>query len=137
VFAQALGGMGVKRAFVVNGHDGLDEISVCAATRISELDQGHIKTYDISPERFFGKTAPASEIRGGRPQENALITRSVLEKGAKGARRDIVLLNAAAAIVAAGRAETLEEGVAVAAEAIDSGAAADKMQQLIKFTSEN
>ena len=137
VFAQTLGSMGVKRAFVVHGHDGLDEISVCAPTRVSELHDGRVKTYDISPDQFFGDVARADEIRGGRPDENALITRSILEKGAKGPRRNIVLINAGAAIVAAGKADTLKQGIERAEAAIDSGAAADKLHQLALFTSQN
>ncbi len=137
VFAQTLGSMGVKRAFVVHGHDGLDEISVCAATRVSELQSGRVKTYDISPDRFFGDVARADEIRGGRPDENALITRSILEKGAKGPRRNIVLINAGAAIMVAGKADSLKEGIERARTSIDSGAAADKLQQLALFTSQN
>ncbi|MCG6909039.1 MAG: anthranilate phosphoribosyltransferase [Deltaproteobacteria bacterium] len=137
VFAQTLGSMGAKRAFVVHGHDGLDEISVCAPTRISELDAGQVKTYDIAPERYFGEAAGDEEIRGGRPEENALITRSLLEKRAQGPKRNIVLINAAAAIVAAGRAATLKEGIRAAGEAIDSGAAADKLHALVKFTNQN
>ena len=137
VFAQTLGSMGVKRAFVVHGHDGLDEISVCAPTRVSELHDGQVKTYDISPDQFFGDVARADEIKGGRPDENALITRSILEKGAKGPRRNIVLINAGAAIVAAGKADTLKQGIEKAEAAIDSGAAADKLHQLVLFTSQN
>ena len=136
VFAQTLGGMGVKRAFVVHGHDGLDEISVCASTRVSELHDNQVKTYDMSPERFFGNKARPDEIRGGRPDENALITRSILEKGAQGPRRNIVLINAGAAVVAAGKADSIEEGIKRAEESIDSGAAADKLQQLALFTSQ-
>ena len=137
VFAQTLGSMGAKRAFVVHGHDGLDEISVCAPTRVSELHYGQVKTYDISPDQFFGDVARADEIKGGRPDENALITRSILEKGAKGPRRNIVLINAGAAIVAAGKADTLKQGIEKAEAAIDSGAAADKLHQLALFTSQN
>jgi len=137
VFAQTLGSMGVRRAFVVHGHDGLDEISVCAPTRVSELHDGQVKTYDISPDQFFGDVARADEIKGGRPDENALITRSILEKGAKGPRRNIVLINAGAAIVAAGKADTLKQGIEKAEAAIDSGAAADKLHQLALFTSQN
>jgi len=136
VFAQTLGSMGVKRAFVVHGHDGLDEISVCASTRVSELHDGRVKTYDISPDRFFGDVASPDEIRGGRPDENALITRSILEKSAHGPRRNIVLINAGAAILAAGKADSLGEGIEKAGESIDSGAAADKLQQLALFTSQ-
>jgi anthranilate phosphoribosyltransferase len=137
VFAQTLGNMGVRRAFVVHGHDGLDEISVCAPTRVSELHDGQVKTYDISPDQFFGDVARADEIKGGRPDENALITRSILEKGAKGPRRNIVLINAGAAIVAAGKADSLKQGIEKAEAAIDSGAAADKLHQLALFTSQN
>ena len=136
VFAQTLGSMGVKRAFVVHGHDGLDEISVCASTRVSELQDSRVKTYDISPDRFFGDVARPDEIRGGRPDENALITRSILEKSAQGPRRNIVLINAGAAILAAGKADSVEEGIEKAGESIDSGAAADKLQQLALFTSQ-
>jgi len=137
VFAQTLGSMGVNRAFVVHGHDGLDEISVCAPTRVSELNHGRVKTYDILPDQFFGNVARTDEIRGGRPDENALITRSILEKGAKGPRRNIVLINAGAAIVAAGKADSLKQGIERAGAAIDSGAAADKLHQLALFTSQN
>jgi anthranilate phosphoribosyltransferase len=136
VFAQTLGSMGVKRAFVVHGHDGLDEISVCASTRVSELHDTRVKTYDISPDRFFGDVARPDEIRGGRPDENALITRSILEKSAQGPRRNIVLINAGAAILAAGKADSFEEGIEMAGASIDSGAAADKLQQLALFTSQ-
>ena len=95
------------------------------------------ETYDISPDQFFGDVANAEEITGGRPDENALITRSILEKRAKGPRRNIVLINAGAAIVAAGKADILKEGIDMAGEAIDSGSAADKLQLLIRFTSRN
>jgi len=137
VFAQSLGSMGVKRAFVVHGHDGLDEISVCAPTRVSELHDGQVKTYDILPDQFFGDVARPDEIRGGRPEENALITRSILEKGAQGPRRNIVLINAGAAIVAAGKADSLKKGIERAEKSIDSGAAAEKLRQLVLFTSQN
>jgi anthranilate phosphoribosyltransferase len=91
----------------------------------------------MSPDRFFGDAALPDEIKGGRPDENALITRSILEKDTHGPRRNIVLVNAGAAIVAANKAETLEEGIAMAEESIDSGAAAEKLQQLALFTSQH
>ncbi|MFO7860087.1 MAG: anthranilate phosphoribosyltransferase [Desulfosalsimonas sp.] len=136
MFAKALQRLGTKRALVVHGHDGLDEISVCAPTRVCELNQGQISTYDISPETYFGRTAAPEEIAGGDPKQNAEITKSILS-GEKGARRDIVVINAAAALVAAGRAESVENGVAMAENAIDSGAAMDKLNALIEFTTEN
>jgi anthranilate phosphoribosyltransferase len=136
MFAQALRLLGVKRAFVVHGHDGLDEISVCAPTRVSELNDGFIRTYDILPEHYFGARALAKELAGGNPQENAVITRNILA-GHKDARRDVVLFNAAAALMAAGKAADFIEGIQLAATAIDSGAAAAKLQALADFTREN
>lgn len=135
LFAEALLRLGSRRAFVVHGHDGLDEISVCAPTRVTELDGRTIRTYDLDPQPFFGRLAAPGEIAGGGPAENAAITRAVLA-GERGARRDIVLLNAAAALQAAGRAGGWEEGLELAAEAIDSGAAADKLAALASFTAQ-
>ncbi len=136
MFAHALQLLGAKRAFVVHGHDGLDEISVCAPTRISELNNGLIRTYDISPEQFFGKLADSSELLGGNPEENAKITRNLLD-GEKGPKRDVVLLNAAAALVAAEQAENLHEGIRMSEISIDGGNATEKLEALIKFTQEN
>ena len=135
MFAQALKGMGTRRAFVVHGHDGLDEISLSAPTRISELTDGRIKTYDVSPDQFFNRTAKLQDLTGGEPSENAAITLGIL-RGEKGPKRDIVLLNAGVALVAAGTAADIKEGIQLAREAIDSGAAADKLQQLVQFTNE-
>lgn len=133
MFAQALQGMGTRRAFIVHGHDGLDEISLCAPTRISELNEGNIKTYDLSPDHYFSRTADLKDLAGGTPSENAAIALGIL-KGEKGPRRDVVLLNAGAALVVAGEAVDITEGIRLAGEAIDSGAAEDKLQQLIQFT---
>lgn len=136
MFALALQRLGARHAIVVHGHDGLDEISVCAPTRVCELKDGRITTYDIFPETYFGRLAEAEEIRGGDPAENAKMTKSILS-GEKSARRDIVLINAAAALVAAGRAESIAEGIKTAESAIDSGAAMDKLESLVRFTQEN
>ncbi|MFO7686011.1 MAG: anthranilate phosphoribosyltransferase [Desulfobacterales bacterium] len=136
MFASALKLLGSRRAFVVHGHDGLDEISVCAPTRISELSDGQIRTYDISPEQFFGKAADPRELAGGEPARNAEITRRILH-GEKGARRNVVLLNGAAALVASGRVTDISAGIRLAEEAIDSGAAADKLDALAVFTKAN
>ena len=135
MFAQALKTMGKNRAFVVHGHDGLDEISICAPTRISELNDGIIKTYDLSPEQFFNHTANMNDLAGGSPADNAEITSSILN-GEKGSKRDIVLLNAGAALVVSGKAADVKEGIHMAGKTIDSGAAANKLQQLIRFTNE-
>ena len=136
MFAQALRILGVKRAFVVHGHDGLDEISVCAPTRISELNDGMIRTYDINPEQFFGETAKTGDLAGGSPKNNAEITKSILN-GEKGPKRNIILINASAALVAADKASNLKEGITLAENSIDSGAATAKLYSLIRFTQEN
>ncbi len=136
MFAQALRLLGARRAFVVHGHDGLDEITVCAPTRVSELKDGMIRTYDISPEQLLGRSADAEELRGGGPEENAAITRAIYA-GEKGPKRDIVLLNSAAALIAAGRAPDFAEGIRLSEESIDSGAAAAKLEGLARFTQEH
>ncbi|MBU0986004.1 MAG: anthranilate phosphoribosyltransferase [Proteobacteria bacterium] len=136
MFAQALQLLGARRAFVVHGHDGLDEISVCAPTRVSELKDGLIRTFDISPEQFFGTLADSKDLSGGNPEENAAITLSIL-KGEKGPKRDVVLLNAAAALVAAGKAEEFKAGIGLAEKSIDQGAALAKLEELVRFTREN
>jgi anthranilate phosphoribosyltransferase len=133
MFAEALRLLGTRRALVVHGHDGLDEISVCAPTRISELRDGLIRTYDITPEQVLGRRAAPSQIAGGDPPRNAAITRSVLN-GEPSAARDVVLLNSAAALMAAGRAEGFAEGIRRAEESIDSGAARGKLEALVHFT---
>jgi len=136
MFAHALQLLGAKRAFVVHGHDGLDEISVCAPTRISELKDGLIRTYDISPEQFFSEKAEPEDLLGGNPDENAQITRNILN-GEKGPKRNVVLINAAAALVAAGRAEDFKQGILMAETAIDDGSAAKKMEALITYSQGN
>jgi len=135
-FAKALEHLGTKRAFVVHGHDGLDEISVCAPTRITELNEGNIKTYDISPEQFFETDAFYEDLKGGDPEVNAEITKKIL-KGEKGPRRNVVLINASAALIAAGKAENLSDGIKLAETSIDSGAAFARLQGLVRFTQEN
>jgi anthranilate phosphoribosyltransferase len=136
MFASALKLLGAKRAMVVHGHDGLDEISVCAPTRVSELKDNRIITYDLSPETFFRQTAMPREIKGGDPAANAEITLAILA-GETGARRNVVLINSAAALMTAGRADNLREGIEMAEQAIDSGAAKEKLDALIEFTREN
>jgi len=136
MFAEALRLLGAQHAFVVHGHDGLDEISVCAPTRVSELADNRIRTYDIYPENYFGERAAPHALAGGDPAENAAITRRVLA-GERGPCRDVVALNAAAALVAAGRASDLPEGIALAGAALDSGAAAAKLERLVRFSREN
>jgi anthranilate phosphoribosyltransferase len=130
--AEVLRILGISRAMVVHG-SGLDEITVTGETAVTELDGGLIQDYTLSPEMFgFARAVPA-DIRGGSPEENAHIIRAVLA-GEKGPARDIVLLNAGAAIYVGGRAATLAEGVRSAAESIDSGKAKGKLDALIRAT---
>ncbi len=136
MFAKALNLLGVKRAFVVHGHDGLDEISICDTTRVSELNNGSYKTYDINPEDYFGDMADISELKGGSVELNAEITEKVLN-GENGPRRNITLINAAAALVSCGKADNFKDGIKLAEESIDSGAAIAKLKQLAEFTQEN
>lgn len=132
--ASALAELGCRRAFVVHGAGGLDEISNLGVTSVSELNLGRISNYTITPETFGLPQARLEELRGGDPQHNALIVRRVLE-GERGARRDIVLMNAAAALVAAELAENLIDAFEMARRSIDGGAALAKLEQLIAFTS--
>ncbi len=136
MFARALDLLGARRAFVVHGHDGLDEISVCASTPVADLADGLIRTYDFDPALFFGKLAEPEALVGGVPEENAEITKKILG-GEKGPRRDVILLNASAALAAAGRAEGLKDGIQVAEASIDEGKAAAKLEELVRFTNEN
>jgi anthranilate phosphoribosyltransferase len=132
--AEALSMLGARRALVVHGLDGLDEITISAPTRIAEARGGRVRSYEVTPEEFGMKRAPLSDIAGGDATENAAIIRAVLG-GKKSAHCDIVLLNSAAALVAAGKAEHLANAISLAVDAIDSGAAARKLEALSRFTS--
>ncbi len=131
--AEALSMLGLHRALVVHGSDGLDEITISGPTRIGEVRDGQVHTYEVEPEEFGLPRAPLEEISGGDAAFNAKLIREVLE-GKKSARRDVVLLNTAAALVAAGKANHLSDAIPQAAKAIDSGAAAAKLEALIRFS---
>ena len=135
MLAEALGELGVRRAFVVHGADGLDEISLSGESSIAELKDGTVRSYSVTPEDFGFSRAPLDAISGGNAHHNAEIIRKILE-GEPGPRREIVLANAAAALVAAGRAADLKSGVDVAAKSIDSGAARAVVSALIRFSQE-
>lgn len=136
--AQALGELGVRRAFVFHGAEGLDEISISGDTYISELRGGSVRNYTVTPEDFGLRRWPLEEVRGGDAQRNAEIILHILGPSshhhANGAHREIVLANSAAALVAAGRAADLLDGVRIAAESVDSGAAREKLESFIAFT---
>ncbi|MBO4998125.1 MAG: anthranilate phosphoribosyltransferase [Lachnospira sp.] len=128
--AQVLSNLGVTHALVVYGQDKLDEISLCAPTTVCEINNGNFKDYVIEPEQFGYKKCKKDDLTGGTPEENAAITRAILN-GEKGAKRDAVCMNAGAALYVAGKAESLEAGVTLAEELIDSGKAKEKLNEFI------
>jgi anthranilate phosphoribosyltransferase len=131
--AEALSMLGLHRALVVHGLDGLDEITITGPSRIAEVRDGSVCTYEVTPEEFGMTRAGIADISGGDADANAGIIREVLT-GEKSPRRDVVLLNAAAALVAAGKADHIESALPLAAKSIDSGAAARKLDALVRFT---
>jgi anthranilate phosphoribosyltransferase len=138
VIARALGELGVRRAFVVHGADGLDEISISGETAISELRDGIVRSYTVTPEDFGLHRAPLSAIQGGDAKHNAEIIHKILGRSMlyrpHGPYREIVLANAAAALVAVGRATDFLDGVSIAAKSIDSGAARERLEALVAFS---
>ncbi|MFZ1037350.1 MAG: anthranilate phosphoribosyltransferase [Smithella sp.] len=133
MFADVLKNMGTKRAFVVHGLDGLDEVTITGETRVAELKDGIVRTYNINPVDYFGRIDTLDSIRGGDPVVNAQIAKDVLS-GKSGACRNVVLINAALAIVAGEKADDIKKGIQIAADCIDSGAAIKKLQSLIELS---
>ncbi len=131
--AEALSMLGIRRALVVHGLDGLDEITITGPTRIAEVRDSEVHTYEVTPEEFGMPRARLEDISGGDAATNAAIIREILS-GKTSARRDVVLLNAAAALVAAVKATHLTDAIPLAAHAIDSGAAKKKLDELTLFT---
>ncbi len=131
--AQALQRLGCHHALIVHGDDGLDEVSICDRTMVSEVTEGDIKSYVITPEELGFSRASVESLRGGSAQENASILQEVLS-GAQGPRRDVVLLNAAAALIAADKAQSWEKGLELARESIDSGRALQKLKDLAEIS---
>ena len=131
--AQVLISLGVKRGMVVYGKDKLDEISMSAPTAVCEFKDGWFKSYTIAPEDFGFERCTKEDLKGGTPEENAKITRDILG-GAKGHKRNAVLMNAGAALYIGGKAETLKDGIALAAEIIDSGKALETLDKLIEVS---
>ena len=131
--AQVLINLGVKRGMVVYGMEKLDEISMSAPTRVCEFKDGWYKTYMITPEKFGFERAAGKELVGGTPEENAEITRAIL-CGAKGHKRDAVLMNAGAALYIGGKAGSIQDGITLAGELIDSGRAMSTLEKLIELS---
>jgi anthranilate phosphoribosyltransferase len=135
IMAGALQALGTRHALLVSSDDGLDELSISAATQVVEVDQSGMKSFSVSPPEVGLQTAPAEAIPGGDPQENAATTRSILA-GDPGPPRDLAVLNGGAAIYAGGRAESLAEGVRAAERAIDTGAASQTLERFVAATHE-
>lgn len=131
--AKVLLALGGEHAFVVHGADGLDELSVTGPNRVSQLRDGQVETFSIDPRELGLPQARLSDLSGGGTEENAATTTALL-KGENGPKRDVVLLNAAAALVAGGKAAGLGDGLELAAEAVDSGAALGKLNELVEFS---
>jgi len=131
--AKVLRILGLKKALVVHGEPGLDEVSISGKTKVSQLEEGEITTYFMKPEDFGLATAPPEEIAGGSREESAKILRDILSGKEEGAKRDVVLLNAAAAIFAADEAKDIEEGFEVARSVLEDGRATKKLEQFLRF----
>ncbi len=132
VIANVMKNMGVTNAMVVSGCDNMDEITLTGKTRISQLRDGQVNTYDIVPEEFGFQSVDMSELQGGDGKENAQITRGILEGSIQGPKRDIVLLNAGAALYMAREAKDIKEGIALAKKSIDEKKALAVLEDLIK-----
>jgi len=133
MMAQVLCELGAHRAFVVHGADGLDEITITGETKISEVRAGEVKTYYLTPEDFGIKRAPIDQIQGGDASRNAEIIRNVLANQG-GTHLDVVLLNAAAGLVAGGRARNLREAISLARESVESGEALSRLNRLMELS---
>jgi len=136
MFGKALNLLGVEKAFVVHGHDGMDEMTTTTLTRVTELNDGMIKTYDVDPLTYFDEYADPKDLLGGDPKHNAAITRAILS-GGKGPKQNIVLLNAGVGLVAADAAPTIKKGIEMALKSIETGAAMEKLELLADYTREN
>jgi anthranilate phosphoribosyltransferase len=133
MIAHVLNNLGSDRAMVVHGVEGLDEISLCGPTKVAELRDGQVKEYTIEPEQFGLAQCRLEDLHGGSPEQSATIVRSVLE-GKKGPTRDVVLLNSGAALYVGRAAASIEDGMGLAAESIDSGKARQKLERLAQMT---
>jgi anthranilate phosphoribosyltransferase len=132
--AEVLGGLGSKSAFVVHGYGGLDEMTTSGPTTVSMLQNGQVTTTQLHPNDLGFPVARVEDLFGGDAQRNAIITRNILAGEDHSPRRDVVLLNAAAALLVGGKAKTLKEGVALADESIERGAAMGVLENLVAFT---
>jgi len=136
LIAEVLGRLGIVHGMAVHGNDGLDEITLCTTTKISEIKNGWIKTYEFDPRKYGFRYCTQEDIRGGDAEMNAQILKNILN-GEQGPKRDIVILNAAAAIVCAESVSGFEEAISTAVQSINSGKALEKLNELIAFTNQH
>ena len=132
--AEAARALGYRKLFVVHGNDGLDELTITTSTHVCELNNNIIQEYELEPEKLNLSLASTIDIAGGTPEENAEIMKDIFRGKIKGAKRDIVVLNSAAAILVAGKVEDWHQAVKIAERVLDSGKAYGKLQELINFT---
>lgn len=134
VIAGTMANLDVKRGFVVSGEDNMDEFTLTGSSTVSEIKDGKVKTYEITPEQFGLKRCKIEDLQGGDGTVNAQITKDILSGKERGAKREIVLLNAGAALYIGGKAESIEEGIRIAGETIDSGKAMETLEAMVKAT---
>ena len=134
--AKAMSRLGVENGFVVSGEDHMDEFTITGKTTVSEIKNGEVSTYEVTPEQFGLKRATLEELQGGDGEQNAKITTAILKGEEQGAKREIVLLNAGATLYAGGIADSIEDGIKKAAESIDSGKAYEVLEKLVKMSNQ-
>ena len=134
VIAGTMANLDVKRGFVVSGEDNMDEFTLTGSSTVSEIKDGKVETYEITPEQFGLKRCKIEELQGGDGAVNAQITKDILSGKERGAKREIVLLNAGAALYIGGKADSIEEGIRIAGETIDSGKAMETLESMVKAT---
>ena len=134
VIAGTMANLDVKRGFVVSGEDNMDEFTLTGSSTVSEIKDGKVETYEITPEQFGLKRCKIEELQGGDGAVNAQITKDILSGKERGAKREIVLLNAGAALYIGGKADSIEEGIRIAGETIDSGKAMETLEAMVKAT---
>ena len=134
LMAKVMSNLGVEQGFVVSGEDCMDEFTLTGKTTVSQIRDGEVETYEVAPEQFGLNRVSLEELKGGNGQENAVITSRILTGEIQGAKRDIVLLNAGATLYAGGLADSIETGIQLAAESIDSGKAYGVLEKLVEIS---
>ncbi len=134
LMAKVMSNLGVEQGFVVSGEDCMDEFTLTGKTTVSQIRDGEVETYEVAPEQFGLNRVSLEELKGGNGQENAVITTRILTGEIQGAKRDIVLLNAGATLYAGGLADSIETGIQLAAESIDSGKAYGVLEKLVEIS---